>query len=173
MAISLYDTSIGTYLQGLGATANILAKGAEYAAENNLDLGEIVETQLRSDMLPLRFQVVSVWHHSLGAINGCREGVFSPPPPRGDLDYAGLQQLVADATTGLQAISEEEVNAMEGKSMKFQMGEFEIPFTAENFILTFSLPNFYFHATTAYDILRVAGTPLGKMDFLGQMRVGN
>lgn len=173
MAISLYDTSIGSYIQGLGATANILAKGAEHAAENNLDLGEIVETRLRPDMLPFRFQVISVWHHSLGAINGIREGVFSPPPSLDDPDYAGLQQLIAEATSELQAISAEEVNAMEGKSMKFQMGDFEIPFTAENFILTFSLPNFYFHAATTYDILRMAGAPLGKMDFMGQMRVGN
>ncbi len=46
----------------------------------------------------------------------------------------------------------------------------EIPFTAENFVLSFSLPNFYFHATTAYDILRMKGVPLGKLDYLGQMR---
>lgn len=55
--------------------------------------------------------------------------------------------------------------------MKFKAGSFELPFIAENFVLSFSLPNFYFHATTAYDILRMSGVPLGKMDFLGPMRV--
>ena len=60
---------------------------------------------------------------------------------------------------------------MEGGTILFKVGDFEMPFTAENFILSFSLPNLYFHATTAYDILRMAGAPLGKMDFLGQMRM--
>jgi hypothetical protein len=52
------------------------------------------------------------------------------------------------------------------------MGKTEIPFTCENFIQSFALPNLYFHATTAYDILRMQGAPLGKMNFLGQMRIG-
>ena len=122
-------------------------------------------------MLPFQFQVISVYHHSLGAIKGVREGVFSPPPSMPELDYTGLQGLVEDATTELQTVSREEIETLEGKAVKFKMGDFEIPFTAENFILSFSLPNFYFHATTTYDMLRMAGVPLGKMDFLGEMRV--
>ena len=62
--------------------------------------------------------------------------------------------------------------SLAGKPMKFEMTNVEIPFTAENFILSFSLPNFYFHATTIYGMLRMAGVPLGKMDFLGNMRMG-
>jgi len=53
----------------------------------------------------------------------------------------------------------------------FKLGPNSMPFVAEDFILTFSLPNFYFHATTAYDILRSKGVPLGKKDFLGRMRM--
>lgn len=170
MAISLYDISVSTYLQVLGGFTGVLAKGAEYAGENGLDLAEVVETRLRPDMLPFRFQVVSVAHHSLGAVNGLRDGLFQPPPPVPDLDYAGLQGLVADALAGLKAASREEVDALEGKRVTFKMGDFELPFTAENFVLSFSLPNLMFHATTAYDILRIAGVPLGKLDFLGGMR---
>jgi hypothetical protein len=55
--------------------------------------------------------------------------------------------------------------------MIFQLRDFKIPFTAEGFIMSFSLPNFYFHATTTYDILRMKGVPLGKRDFMGQMRM--
>ena len=55
--------------------------------------------------------------------------------------------------------------------MAFQIRGNKIPFTAEGFIQSFSLPNFYFHATTAYDILRSKGAPLGKRDFLGQMKI--
>ena len=171
MAISLYDISVANYLQVLGSTTAVLAKGAEYASANDLDLAEIVATRLRPDMQPFRFQVVSVFHHSLGAIKGIKQRVFSPPPAMPDLDYAGLQALVADASAELQTIPREEIDALEGKAMKFKIRDFEIPFTAENFVLSFSLPNFYFHATTSYDILRIAGVPLGKMDFLGAMRV--
>jgi hypothetical protein len=172
MAISLYDLSIATYLQILRSVSAILEKGAVHARENNLDLAEIVEMQLRPDMLPFRFQVISVWHHSLGAIKGIREGAFSPPPSMPDLDYTDLQGLVSEAIKGLEEVTRDEVEALEGKSMKFVTRDVEIPFTAENFILSFSLPNFYFHATTTYDMLRMSGVPLGKMDFLGSMRMG-
>ena len=68
-------------------------------------------------------------------------------------------------------LSEDEVNALEGGDMVFRLGNNAIPFRNEGFIQSFSLPNFYFHATTTYDILRHLGAPLGKRDFLGQMRV--
>ena len=129
------------------------------------------ETSIFEPSSPFRFQVISVVHHSLGAINGIKEGVFSTPPSL-DSDYAALQAMVKDAIGQLQAMPENEIEALAGKAMKFKMGDFEIPFTAENFILSFSLPNLYFHATTAYDILRMAGVPLGKRDFLGDMRMG-
>lgn len=173
MAISLYDASVTTYLQILGSLAGVLSKGAAFGQEGKLDLAAAVDTRLSPDMLPFSFQVISVCHHSLGAIEAIRGGVMTPPPAMPGIDYAGLQKLVNNAMAELQSVSREEVDALEGSAMKFKAGGFEIPFTAENFILSFSLPNFYFHAATAYDILRIAGVPLGKMDFLGQMRVAS
>ena len=64
-----------------------------------------------------------------------------------------------------------DVDALQGKDVTFQLPTMKIPFTVEGFLLSFSLPNFYFHATTAYDILRTKGVPLGKRDFLGRMRI--
>ena len=64
-----------------------------------------------------------------------------------------------------------EINALEGGDMVFAIGDNKIPFKNEDFIQSFSLPNFYFHTATAYDILRKLGVPLGKRDFLGQMRI--
>jgi hypothetical protein len=171
MAISLHDISVANYLQVLGSMTAILDNGAAYAKEHDLDTAKVEETRLYDDMLPFRFQVISVVHHSLGAINGIKEGVFSPPPSL-DSDYAALQDMVKDAFSQLQSMPIDDIEALAGKAMKFKMGDFEIPFTAENFILSFSLPNLYFHATTAYDILRMAGVPLGKRDFLGDMRMG-
>ncbi|HWA60361.1 MAG TPA: DUF1993 domain-containing protein [Caulobacteraceae bacterium] len=171
MAISLYDISVGCYLQTLGAIGGVLERGAAHCRDNNIDPNDIVETRLWNDMLPFRFQIVSVHHHSQGAIEGIQKGVFSPPPDLGPLDYAGLQKLVADTREALTKLDRAEVDALEGKDVLFQMRDFKIPFTAENFIMSFSLPNFYFHAATAYDILRSKGAPLGKRDFMGQMRM--
>ncbi len=78
---------------------------------------------------------------------------------------------MADTGEGLRRLSREEVDALSGRDMVFQIGERKVPFTTDNFLLSFSLPNFYFHATTAYDILRTKGVPLGKRDFLGRMRI--
>ena len=168
---SLYDVSVGSYLQITRSVATVMQKGQEYAQANNIDLATIVDTRLREDMAPFSFQIYSVAHHSLGAINALGNGEFRPPQNLG-LDYAGLQGLVQETISGLEALDSAAVNDLASNSLNFVLGDNKIPFQAENFILTFSLPNFYFHATTTYDILRMLGVPLGKMDFLGQMRMG-
>jgi hypothetical protein len=171
MGIALYDLSVASYLQGIGGVAGVLEKGAKYCAENNIDPNTLVEARIHADMLPLQFQIQSVVHHSIGTIEGCRKGLFSPPPPLPAQDYRGLQKMVSDARDALTKVTPEEVNAFQGRDMTFQLRDFKMPFTAEGFVMSFSLPNFHFHATTAYDILRMKGVPLGKRDFLGQMRM--
>ena len=172
MSLSLYDTSVASYQQVLGGVANILDKGAQHAAEAGLDLEELARFKLRDDMLPFSFQLISCWHHSLNAIKGIKAGEFAPPPKMSDMTYSKCQALVAEAIEGLQDETPEEINALADKPLIFRMGGNEIPFTAANFIISFSLPNFYFHATTTYDMLRMHGVPLGKMDYLGAIRVG-
>jgi hypothetical protein len=172
MSISFYDASVGAYQQMLGGVAAFLDKGAAFAGESEIDLDQIVATKLRDDMMPFHFQIVSVCHHSWGALQGMRDGRFSPPSFELDKDYQGLQALVAEAQAGVGSFSESEVADLADKSMVFALGEREMPFTNENFLLSFSLPNFYFHATTSYDILRMLGVPLGKMDFMGRLRMG-
>jgi hypothetical protein len=171
MAIGLYDMSVGSYLQALGGVSGFLDRGLAHITDNNLDPNEIVETRLWGDMLPFRFQIVSVAHHSLGAIEGVKKGEFGPPGETPPHNYAALQKLVADAREGLQKLTPSEVNALEGRDVVFRIRDFKMPFTAEGFLMSFSLPNFYFHATTAYDILRSKGVPLGKRDFMGPMRL--
>lgn len=171
MGIALYDLSVASYLQGIGSVAGVLEKGAKYCAENNIDPNTLVEARIHADMLPLQFQVQSVVHHSIGAIDGLKKGLATPPPSIPAQDYKGLQKMVTDARDALTKLSAAEVNALEGRDMVFHLRDFKIPFTTEGFVMSFSLPNFYFHATTAYDILRMKGVPLGKRDFLGQMRM--
>jgi hypothetical protein len=112
-----------------------------------------------------------VAHHSVGAIEGVKRGQFAPPANFEPLDYRGYQKLIADTQESLKRLDPAEVNALEGRDVVFQIRDLKLPFTAEGFLLSFSLPNFHFHATTAYDILRMKGVPIGKRDYLGQMRL--
>jgi hypothetical protein len=171
MAISLYEATAERYLQTLGAVAGFLDKGAAHCAETGTDSAVLVGTRLYPDMLPLAFQVWSVAHHSRGAIEAAKSGVFAPPPPMPAMDYAGLQKVVADARENVAALTPDEVNGLQGRDMVFKIGGREMPFVVEGFLLSFSLPNFFFHATTAYDILRTNGVKLGKRDFMGAMRL--
>jgi hypothetical protein len=171
MAIPLYDLSVKTFQQVLTGVSGFLEKGLTHCKANNIDLLELVEFRLAPDMLPFRFQVVAVAHHSRCAMAGAQAGVFKPPAGPMDQDYAGLQKLVAEARAEIDALTPAAVNALEGKDVVFQMGDFKMPFVAEGFLMSFSLPNLYFHATTAYDILRLKGVPLGKRDYMGPPRL--
>ena len=171
MAISLYDVSVTSFKQTLTGVAGYLDKGLAHCKANNIDLRELVEFKLAPDMLPFRFQIIAVAHHSRGALAGVKAGVFRPPTGPMDQDYAGLQKLVAEARAELDALDPAAVNAFEGKDVVFQMGDFKMPFTAEGFLLSFSLPNLHFHASTGYDILRLKGAPLGKRDYMGPLRL--
>jgi hypothetical protein len=169
MAISLYEATIERFLQNLEGAAGVLKKGREHFTAAGTDLAEIADARLWDDMLPLSFQVVSIGHHSLGAIEGVKRGVFSPPP-RAQHSYDDLEKIIADTKAGLSALSPADVEALADQPMMFKAGERELHFDGASFLLSFSLPNFYFHATTAYDILRSRGAPLGKRDYIGKPR---
>jgi hypothetical protein len=171
MATSLYDLSVTSFLETLSGVDGFLGSALSHFTAKGVDPNEVVETRLFHDMLPFRFQVQAVAHHSLGAIQGIQRALFQPPANLAALDYRGLQKLVADTREALQKLTPAEVNALEGRDVVFQIGNLKLPFTAEGFVLSFSLPNLHFHATTAYDILRMKGVPIGKRDFLPQLRL--
>ena len=171
MALSLYDASVANYLQILGAVSGFLDRSQTHFREKGIDPETIVEARLAPDMHPLRFQIISVAQHSRGAIEGVQQGVFSPPSSKTPYDFAGLQGLVTQTREALSALTPEAVNALGGKDVIFAIGDRKLPFTAEGFLMSFSLPNFYFHAATAYDILRTNGVPLGKRDFMGRLNL--
>ncbi|MBL8553591.1 MAG: DUF1993 domain-containing protein [Phenylobacterium sp.] len=171
MAITLYDASVRTFLQILPAVAGYLEKARAHAVEAGRDPEDLVEARLCDDQWPLRSQVISTVHHARGAIAGVKAGVFRPPNWDAGSDYAGLQKMVADAVAELSALTPNEVNALEDQDLVFELGPRQMPFRGGDFLLSFSLPNFYFHATTGYDVLRARGAPLGKRDFMGVPRV--
>jgi hypothetical protein len=172
MSASFYDLTVGSYTQIVEASVGVLQKGADHCAENGIGLDEIVDCSLIDDMANFHFQVVCITHHSLEAVNAMRSGEFLPPTNYEAMNYAALQALTAGTLEALKGMTAEEVNPLAEGNLVFKLGGNEIPFTNVNFALSFSLPNFYFHATTAYDILRSKGVPIGKRDFLGAMKMG-
>jgi uncharacterized protein len=171
MAFSLYDATVANYLQILDAVGGYLGKSLTHFRERGVDLAQVVDARLAPDMLPLRFQIVSVAHHSRGAMEAAKTGVFTPPSAKPDLDYAALQSLVTEARNEVSVLTPDVVNALVGRDVTFKVGDRALPFTVEGFLMSFSLPNFFFHAATAYDILRHNGAPLGKRDFIGKLKL--
>jgi len=171
MAFSLYDATIPAYRQTLGAVAGLLVTAEALCEQQHIPPQDIIDARLAEDMLPFAYQVKSTTVHSLGSIEGVRRGVFSPdttpPPPT----FTALKARVAETLNALEAIQPAEVESFIGRDMRFEFREHRLEFTAENFLLSFSLPNFYFHASTAYDILRWRGARIGKRDFLGRLRL--
>ncbi len=171
MALSLYAATVPSYQQILGSVAGLLTKAQAFCAERGIASEEILQARLIDDMLPFAYQVRATVTHSTGAIEGLRRGTFSPdrsPPPS---TFAELERLVAGAQTTLAALDAGELESLADREMLFVAGERRLPFTGESFLLSFSQPNFYFHAATAYDLLRARGVPIGKREFLGRLRM--
>jgi hypothetical protein len=171
MTLSLYDVTIPAFQQSLTALAGVLRKGEAHALEKGMRPDEWAGARLFADMAPLNFQVMQTVHHSVGAIEATKKGVFSPDLTPAPETLDELKSAIAAALAALEAYRSGDINALEGRDMRFEFRDRVMPFTAENFLLSFSLPNFYFHATTAYDILRHNGVPLAKRDYMGIPRL--
>src|SRR5437879_11480532 len=171
MAFSLYAATIPSYQQILGAVSGLLITAEAFCSEKGLAHEEIIQARLAEDMQPFAYQVKSTAVHSLGAIEGVRRGVFSPdmtPPPE---TFTALKARITETLAALEEIEPSEVDGFVGRDMRFAFGARQLDFTAEDFLLSFSQPNFYFHATTTYDILRSKGVQIGKRDFTGRLRL--
>ncbi|MFT3811580.1 MAG: DUF1993 domain-containing protein [Micropepsaceae bacterium] len=171
MAISLFDAVVLSFRQTVGAVGGVLAKGRAHLEAEGVDPDSFIETRLIEDMLPFRYQIYSVVNHSVGALAGCKAGVFTPGNTLGPDSWAGLEALIAEANAALAQVTPDEVNALEGKDVMFSLGKVQMPFAAEGFLLSFSLPNLHFHATTTYALLRAKGVKLGKRDYMGVPRL--
>lgn len=170
MTFSLHAATVPHFDQLLGAVAGLLDKAEAACAAGQLDEKELIETRLAPDMLPFAYQVKSTVTHSQGALEGVRSGRFVPDMGALPDSLAALKTLVGGAQAAVQAASADEVNGWVGRDCYFQFGEYRMDFVGEDFLLSFSLPNFYFHATTTYNILRWKGVALGKRDFMGALR---
>ena len=172
MTISLYDLSVGSFQQTVSGMITVLDKGAEHAQNTSVDVNDYVGICVHEDMLPFLFQVNCVEMHTVGCLQALRDGEMTPPKSTTQRNYQELQKMLLDVKAQLAELDKDEINGLAGGKVIFKFGDNEIPFTSENYVQSFALPNLQFHATTAYDILRAQGVRLGKSDFLGKMRIG-
>lgn len=171
MSFSLYDAVVPSNVQILGAVDALIDKAAAFCTAQGRSEADLIDARLTPDMLPFGYQVKSCAGHSIGGIEGVKAGSFSPDMAPWPTDFAGLHGVVQTAIASLKALDREAFDALADSDTQFMFGETRMPFTGANFLLSFSQPNFYFHATTAYGILRAQGVKIGKRDFMGIPRL--
>ena len=159
---SLYATTIPGFLHSLSALSKILEKGRVYADENGVAHEEITGARLAPDMLPLTGQIQRA--SDTARFAAVRVGGMEPKPLADEeKTFADLQQRISATRDYLKAVPSDSFDGKEDIEVK-AAGQV---FTGLTYISFFAVPNFYFHVTTAYDILRHKGVPVGKLDFLG------
>ncbi|MEM7688816.1 MAG: DUF1993 domain-containing protein [Pseudomonadota bacterium] len=171
MPLSLHAAFVPSGVQMLGTASHLLNKAEAWCGDRGCEPDTIIGARLIDDMLPFCYQIKSVAEHTQGAIEAVREGVYSPdlnPPPT---SFADLHAKIDAAKAFMGELTEEEFEGWIGRDMRFEFKDRGMDFTVENFLLSFAQPNLYFHATAAYSIARHLGVPIGKMDFMGAVRI--
>lgn len=165
MSVSLYDVSIPVYIRMLGNLAHVLDKAERHARETGVDLKTYVDASLGHEMFPLNRQIQLA--SDAAKSGGARlAGVEPPSMPDTEATFPELVQRIQKTIAFLESLKREQVDGQEGREIVLKLPTRTLEFTGLSFLTTFSLPNFLFHVTTAYAILRSQGVPLGKMDFL-------
>ncbi|MDM0023355.1 DUF1993 domain-containing protein [Variovorax saccharolyticus] len=167
MALSFYDISVPVFVRGLGQLSHVLDKGLAHAQDAGIDPADLVNARLAPDMFTLAGQVQSASDASkLGTARIA--GITAPSFPDTETTYAELQARVAKTIEFLNGVDRAGIDGAEAREVVMKVRGNELKFTAERYLLQFALPNFYFHLTTAYDVLRHSGVPLSKLDYLGR-----
>lgn len=172
MALSLYQAFVPGCQQMLGALNTMIDKGEAFAAENAIPEDEMMGCRLAEDMWSLPWHIRSCWVHSAFVVSQLPTGEFSPDFTELPQSWDAMRAMIAETLNALSEVRPEELETVADKTVAFVLGGKRLmEFTGQNFLLSFSQPNLYFHATTFYDILRHRGVVLTKRDFLGQMRI--
>lgn len=166
MHISMYNASVPQFIRMLNNLKNILEKAASFAEQKRIDTQVLANYRLAPDMLPLSAQI----QIACDTAKGCGARLAGVEMPRHEDNEKTIAELVSriDSTVAfLKTLTAEQIDGSEDKHivLKFPNSTFE--FKGLNYLLGFAQPNFYFHCTTAYAILRHCGVEIGKMDYLG------
>ncbi|MGH6963421.1 MAG: DUF1993 domain-containing protein [Phenylobacterium sp.] len=165
MSLSLYEASIPGYVRMLQNLDALLDKAAAHGLESGTDLATYTDAKLAEDMFPLPRQI----HLASDAAKGGAARlarVDAPAMPDVETTIPELKDRIAKTIAFLQTIKPEQVNGDEERIIELKLPSRTLSFTAKEFLFNFSLPNFLFHVTTAYALLRSKGVPIGKMDYL-------
>ena len=165
MALSMYVASVTLFRQRVAALAKVLDKGAAFAAERGIDPTTLLESRLAPDMMPLTRQVQLVTDHAVGC-PARLAGIESPVFPDTEKTFAELDARLTRGLAFLDTLRPEQIDGTEEKEIVLKLLR-EYRFTGQQYLIGFVVPNLIFHCTTAYDLLRHAGVPLGKRDFIG------
>ena len=167
MTISMYKASVPVFLQFLTSLSAVLDKAAAYAEAKKVEPAVLLNTRLTPDMFPLVRQVRAATDH---AVNACSRlaGIDMPAFSNAEATIPELKDRIAKTIEFVKSVKPAQIDGTEDKAIKitFPSGASR-DFTGQSLLLNNSLPNFYFHCTTAYDILRHCGIELGKRDFMG------
>jgi hypothetical protein len=166
MTLSMHQASIPMFVRMLANLSEILKKAQADAEARKIDLSVFVNARLAPDMHPLSRQI----QIATDGVKGCAArlaGVEIPSYPDTETTFEELQARIAKTVAFLESFTPAQIDASESKSIELKLGPNEFSFSAPDYLFGLVIPNFYFHVTTAYDILRHNGVDIGKRDFLG------
>lgn len=170
MPVSLYQATVPSFLQILPRVGGLVARAEAWCGEKGVAPAALIEARLADDMWPFGKQVTTACLHAEAAAGGVQGGETGPDFGPAPSDFAALTARVNEVLDKLRAVKAEELDAIAERDHCFRFGERRMDFTVADYLLSFAVPNFYFHASMAYAILRSQGLPIGKMDFLGEVR---
>lgn len=167
LAYSLYDAAVTPCAQQLGALAGIIDKAAAHCAANKIEESALLQDRLYPDMFCLARQIRQ--SADFGMNTGARLAGVTPPalPAVDDISFADAKKRVEAALGFVKSLTRAQVDGAEEKTIAWTAGGNERKMKGNDYLQQFAMPNFYFFITTAYDILRHRGVPVGKRDFLG------
>jgi uncharacterized protein len=166
MSLTMYQASIPVFVRLLGNLSAILDKAAAHAEAKKIDPAIFVNARLAPDMYPLSRQV----QIATDMVKGCAArlaGIEVPCYEDNETTFADLQARIAKTVAFLQSVSASQIDGSEDCKITLQFGSKEASFLGQVYLLDFVLPNFHFHLTTTYAILRHNGVEIGKMDYIG------
>ena len=169
MQLSMYESRVPVYTQMLGALDRVLAKAEAYAEARKFDGKVLVQARLFPDMLPLASQVriaSDAARYGVGRIAGMEAQV--PKYEDGEQTLAELRERIAKTLAWIATVPREAIDGQEERNIVVPLRDRKLEFKGRFFLLHWSLPNFFFHVTTAYDVLRHNGVEIGKSDYLGR-----
>jgi uncharacterized protein len=162
----MYSVSVPIFIQHLGALSTILDKAAAYAEQKKIDPSVLLGMRFRPDMYSMGRQVHEACRHP-ARVCGMLAEVESPAVGKDDNTIAELKAEIARVVDFLKTLKPSQIDGTENKEIKIKGSSGERSYSGQGLLLNHSMPNFYFHCTTAYDLLRHAGLDLVKRDFIG------